>query len=1128
MESPDRNSPCSAGEIQGSPLFNFLCSLSPIKPVKSARGAQTYSEISFPPPPAVFVSPRVGVQKDLSSLQRHQHANRVEEAQTASEVGPTAAQKEGQHVLLSSSQRAQRLRSVRKTQKNQSFASPCSSPSKLVEEYLADPVEDGMGTGEDDLETLPHSSICETRANNGNPNYEDMDEIKFLKQEEVVLTAIPELLETNGPNMGRAGLMEKRCTQDAEGPNSCSAISTLKHMAHQSGDVNNETILDFHQDAADLEFLMSEDVDESHHHSCMSNWHNVTSSSLSELSVEQVEGYIASLRGIVNEEQGAAAGLSTQLGTEVMADETLMIDNLEAEAEARGSQGGMGAACKVNAPHQRGVRRRCLDFEVSEGHVQSETSILSLKPMRTNSGKCQDVPSCGAESNRSLLVLKKRVSATLGATNNDSIQGFDACTECCSRSDGTASIKMTRATSINIKLSRCSSFKDVNNRLPCAKTSPVPAGMPSGIGLHLNSLTSSMPCTQMRDIDGSGGSVKPGDTLSGGMLASKLQGSPAESTQKCLPPLNPGKHSYAGSTAESRQGLVASVLETRMDDCEVQSECSDQDIDSSKSAICVQSVSLGTRQVQDVVPLNVWSKRPSPLDRKRVLLQDKHYQGELEVGEESSQSPYSPKKKRRSSSTAEKSGDGCKRCNCKKSKCLKLYCECFAAGVYCVDSCTCQGCFNKPEFEETVMDTRQQIESRNPLAFAPKIIRASEASPTKREDSRDTPASARHKRGCNCKKSHCLKKYCECFQAGVGCSDGCRCESCKNVHGRKEGAQDSDENDLQVEAVVNKELAEEHIGTSEFCTELIHGSQHQNHELSPITPAFQHGGQHRPATKSSSAIKRRGSLEALRSPVFSLSSAKPSRSPSRLPRSPSRLLRSCKGSLNSPPMASTGISLPKSGSSPVSTPRILRIGRFSPRWDGLDEICTLTPGLQAPLRPTPASASVLDRADLSPSINEQNCNELSSTGNVSVRRSSKLTCLTSPISQPQLSQCQTPANTQGTPGTQTFSPACAMDKKPSYEDSKAYGHQFMEDDGTPEFLKDPEPEYLPICLLNSSSPKHKRVSPPHHHAARELSHRGLQSPGVRSSRKFILQSIPSVPPTPFTGVNEKSNYKADT
>ncbi|PNT62365.1 protein tesmin/TSO1-like CXC 2 isoform X2 [Brachypodium distachyon] len=145
----------------------------------------------------------------------------------------------------------------------------------------------------------------------------------------------------------------------------------------------------------------------------------------------------------------------------------------------------------------------------------------------------------------------------------------------------------------------------------------------------------------------------------------------------------------------------------------------------------------------------------------------------------------SPKKKRHKFDNGD--GTSCKRCSCKKSKCLKLYCECFHAGVFCSEPCSCQGCLNKPSNMETVLSTREQIESRNPLAFAPKVIRTSEPGQELGEQSNKTPASARHKRGCNCKKSSCLKKYCECFQGGVGCSISCRCEGCKNAFGRREG-----------------------------------------------------------------------------------------------------------------------------------------------------------------------------------------------------------------------------------------------------------------------------------------------------------------------------------------------------
>ncbi|KAF9689936.1 hypothetical protein SADUNF_Sadunf01G0144000 [Salix dunnii] len=81
----------------------------------------------------------------------------------------------------------------------------------------------------------------------------------------------------------------------------------------------------------------------------------------------------------------------------------------------------------------------------------------------------------------------------------------------------------------------------------------------------------------------------------------------------------------------------------------------------------------------------------------------------------------SPQRNRKKAKYTIKS-EGCRRCNCKRSRCLKLYCECFAAGIYCLDTCSCENCFNKPEYEDTVLDMRQVTETRNPLAFAPKVV----------------------------------------------------------------------------------------------------------------------------------------------------------------------------------------------------------------------------------------------------------------------------------------------------------------------------------------------------------------------------------------------------------------------
>eukprot|EP00826_Nyctotherus_ovalis_P011295 TRINITY_DN12947_c0_g1_i2.p1 TRINITY_DN12947_c0_g1~~TRINITY_DN12947_c0_g1_i2.p1 ORF type:complete len:276 (-),score=38.92 TRINITY_DN12947_c0_g1_i2:45-872(-) len=101
-------------------------------------------------------------------------------------------------------------------------------------------------------------------------------------------------------------------------------------------------------------------------------------------------------------------------------------------------------------------------------------------------------------------------------------------------------------------------------------------------------------------------------------------------------------------------------------------------------------------------------------------------------------------------------------CNCKKTNCLKFYCECFASGKVCGPDCNCLGCRNVEGNQTERQEAVVRIMRKHPLS----IIRNTKNSEIEI--------------GCNCKKSSCKRNYCFCFRKGLKCSDKCKCTGCCN------------------------------------------------------------------------------------------------------------------------------------------------------------------------------------------------------------------------------------------------------------------------------------------------------------------------------------------------------------
>ncbi|KAF9613228.1 hypothetical protein IFM89_006329 [Coptis chinensis] len=896
MNSPESNkliassSSSDSPVVQESPLFNYLCNLSPIKPVKAAHVAQGFPELSIPTPPPVFTSLRLNPHPETNFLKRskYSHSSNAalslehEHRRNTVAVGSDISERSSRKLMVGI------VPCIRKAcDSKDSVQVQPSSPSGCVDEYLADSVEVGCDSSDS-------ANLCLNQA----------DDAPEALQSGCIRSKETTVLAFNAGD---------KMLKNMEGETDVQIISSVGTEENLQGNTLAVVEAENHKgerQSVEHPDLISEDIKDINS-SDFSHQPPSAAQSFTHLDTQSGEG----------EQEGKSDKNPQVLPENLLIDEHAVLSNESIENKI----GDLEEA----GQHQRGTRRRCLQFEASEAR---------RKFISTN---------CGFSS-PAIITRCSSVTANptnleiLGSSQSDLATPSNNCTV------NSSHLMPSKLSLVSAKRLDTHVDRSVRN----GGKSSIRGPLPSGIGLHLNSIvnTAAMVCPSSSSIN---------------------------STEDDYPSVQREK---------------------------------------SSSVLVAENSPTSPVPYDDADGIQEFNQM-SPTKKRQVIFCLFHY---LTL----SDFPFG-------------------------------YCECFAAGIYCAEPCACQGCFNKPEYEDMVLGTRQQIETRNPLAFAPKIVRRVTASPANsgEDTNKVTPASARHKRGCNCKKSMCLKKYCECFQSGVGCSAGCRCEGCKNSFGIKEGyneIRDMISTKLDRDSWEDRSEGKLVMGNRR---DVIHPEHCHPHNLTPVTPSFQHSNHGRDVPKS------RFLGRCLPSPESD------TRSPGNLKPHSTR--------------STTGEGRLDIGFGQEFEYSVTGRLNFSPRWDGLEDIYNLTPLAQPPMNST----------DISSPSHSRECAKVSQVQlQGSVRLSGSLCWRTSPITpRPQLSG-----------------------SKLCHESDSDIGYEILEDD-TPDILKD---THTPIKAVKASSPNQKRVSPPNTHLH---SLRSSSSPGLRSGRKFVLQSISSFPSlTPYS------------